>query len=61
MTREILRDLEAGAMDALRLYAAIVKAPFFLAKALLGQKSTAPTDRTRAGKRTSSDDGDTRH
>jgi hypothetical protein len=60
MTREILRDLEAGAMDALRLYAAIVRAPFFVAKALLGRKSGAPTDRTRSGNRASSDASDTR-
>ena len=60
MTREILRDLEAGAMDALRLYAAIVRVPFFVAKALLGRKSAVPADRTRDGDRASSDGGDTR-
>jgi hypothetical protein len=34
MTREILHDLEQGAMDALRTYAALITMPFTLAKSV---------------------------
>jgi hypothetical protein len=34
MTREIFRDLEEGAMDALRTYAVLIATPFTVAKNL---------------------------
>ncbi len=35
MTQEILQALEDGAMNALRLYAALILAPFSIAKAFV--------------------------
>jgi hypothetical protein len=35
MTREVLRELEAGAMDALRAYVMLIVTPFDLAKRLV--------------------------
>ena len=37
MTREILRELEAGAMDALRTYAMLILAPFDLGRSLVAR------------------------
>jgi len=34
MTREIFRELEEGAMDALRSYAALIVTPFTVARSL---------------------------
>lgn len=35
MTRAILRELETGAMDALRTYAMLILAPFDLGRSLV--------------------------
>jgi hypothetical protein len=42
MTREMLQAMKDGAMDALWLYAALISAPFFIAKAFVARPSGEP-------------------
>ena len=60
MTREIFRDLEGGAKDALRLYAAMIVTPFSVAKTLVMRTRVLPSKHIRGGKRAPSAPGDTR-
>jgi hypothetical protein len=51
MTRDIFRDLAEGAVDALRLYAALITAPFSVAKAFAMRTPGAPLEWARSGQR----------
>jgi len=42
MTRDMLQAVKDGAMDALLLYAALISAPFFIAKAFLTRPPGVP-------------------
>ena len=42
MNRDILQALQQGAMDALRLYAALISAPFSISKAFVMRPSGEP-------------------
>lgn len=42
MTPEMLQALKEGALDALRLYAALISAPFFIAKAFVTRPAGEP-------------------
>jgi hypothetical protein len=53
MHREILRELKGGALDALRLYAALMSAPFLIAKAFVMRPPGAPFKWPPDGKRVS--------
>jgi hypothetical protein len=59
MTREILDELAEGARDALQLYAAIITAPFAVAKAFVMRTPGTPFERTRSGGHARSVAGDT--
>lgn len=42
MNREILQAIEDGAMNALRLYAALISAPFVISKAFVSRPPGEP-------------------
>ena len=51
MTREILRDFSEGALDALRLYAALIVAPFMIVKEFASRAPGEPFPIWRKGER----------
>jgi len=51
MKPEILRDLSDGAMDALRLYAALIVAPFVILKEFVSRPPGEPFPIWRKGNR----------
>jgi hypothetical protein len=61
MTREILRELEEGAKDALRDYAALIALPFNVVRSVIARATRTSSQRGADGSRGSSEENTHKH